>query len=70
MERIPEILDVEEVMQENVGLELNSENVEIVLNEIRPYLIGTGGGELELQSIDDMIVQIGLSGMTFFSIII
>ena len=70
MERIPEILDVEEVIQENVGLELNSENVETVLNEIRPYLVGTGGGELELQSIDDMIVQIGLSGMTFFRIII
>lgn len=64
MERIPEIMDVEEVIQENLGLELNNENVELVLDEIRPYLVGTGGGELQLQSIDDLIVQIGLSGTT------
>ena len=62
MERIPEIMEVEEVIQENVGLELNDENVELVLDEIRPYLVGTGGGELELKSIDDMIVQVGLAG--------
>ena len=32
------------------GLELNAENVEKVLQEIRPYLSGTGGGELALQA--------------------
>ena len=62
MERIPEIMEVEEVISENVGLELNSENVEMVLDEIRPYLVGTGGGDLQLKSIEDMIVQVGLSG--------
>ena len=62
MERIPEIMEVEEVISENVGLELSSENVEMVLDEIRPYLVGTGGGDLRLRSIEDMIVQVGLSG--------
>ncbi|PNW69833.1 hypothetical protein CHLRE_18g748447v5 [Chlamydomonas reinhardtii] len=62
MERIPEILDVEQVTEESLGLELNSDNVETVLNEIRPYLVGTGGGGLELVAIDGVIVKVKISG--------
>lgn len=62
MEKIPEIMEVEQVTQEEVGLELNEENVEATLDEIRPYLAGTGGGELELIEIEEPIVKIKLSG--------
>lgn len=62
MEKIPEILDVEQVTEESLGLELNSDNVDTVLNEIRPYLVGTGGGGLELVSIDGVIVKIKITG--------
>jgi Fe-S cluster biogenesis protein NfuA len=40
MERIPEIMDVEQVMDTETGLALTDENVEKVLDEIRPYLTG------------------------------
>lgn len=33
-----------------------------VLSEIRPYLAGTGGGELGLVQINDYIVQLRLTG--------
>lgn len=33
-----------------------------VLGEIRPYLVGTGGGELILDSIDGVIVKIKITG--------
>lgn len=33
-----------------------------VLGEIRPYLVGTGGGELILDSIDGPIVKIKITG--------
>lgn len=33
-----------------------------VLGEIRPYLVGTGGGELLLDSIDGVIVKIKITG--------
>lgn len=33
-----------------------------VLEEIRPYLGGTGGGTLELVQIDDYVVKVRLSG--------
>lgn len=33
-----------------------------VLNEIRPYLVGTGGGELQLDSIDGPICKIRITG--------
>ena len=33
-----------------------------VLDEIRPYLVGTGGGELELVAIEEPIVKVRLSG--------
>eukprot|EP00879_Flechtneria_rotunda_P002112 GHRR01002294.1.p1 GENE.GHRR01002294.1~~GHRR01002294.1.p1 ORF type:complete len:225 (+),score=36.75 GHRR01002294.1:148-822(+) len=62
MEKIPEILDVEQVMEESQGLELTSQNVDQVLGEIRPYLVGTGGGELILDSIDGPIVKIKITG--------
>ncbi len=33
-----------------------------VLGEIRPYLVGTGGGELLLDSIDGPIVKVKITG--------
>lgn len=33
-----------------------------VLSEIRPYLAGTGGGELGLIQIDEYVVKVRLSG--------
>lgn len=62
MEKIPEILDVEQVEDANAGLELTPENVDSVLGEIRPYLSGTGGGELELEEIEGPLVKVRLSG--------
>lgn len=62
MENIPEIVAVEQVMDEETGLELTEENVEKVLAEIRPYLVGTGGGELELVEIEDPIVKVRIGG--------
>ena len=32
------------------------------MDEIRPYLAGTGGGELELEAIEEPIVKIRLRG--------
>ena len=59
---------MEQLYDEQTGLELNHNNVETVLNEIRPYLIGTGGGGLELVDIDGPIVKVrreqhGASGL-------
>ncbi|XP_008781568.1 nifU-like protein 2, chloroplastic [Phoenix dactylifera] len=62
MEKIPEIVAVEPIADEETGLELNAENIEMVLDEIRPYLSGTGGGELELVTIEEPIVKLRLSG--------
>eukprot|EP00877_Chromochloris_zofingiensis_P011924 jgi/Chrzof1/6986/Cz02g06180.t1 len=62
MEKIPEIFDVEQVEDASTGMELNSENVDEVLGEIRPYLVGTGGGDLLLNSIDGPIVKIKITG--------
>ena len=62
MEKIPDIMDVVQVQDELGGLELNEANVEATLDEIRPYLAGTGGGELELIDIEEPIVKIKLSG--------
>ncbi|XP_002532084.2 nifU-like protein 3, chloroplastic [Ricinus communis] len=61
-DKIPEIMAVEQILDTETGLELNDENVEKVLAEIRPYLAGTGGGVLELVQIDDYIVKVRLSG--------
>ncbi|XP_038889481.1 nifU-like protein 3, chloroplastic [Benincasa hispida] len=61
-DKIPEILEVEQIMDTETGLELNEENVEKVLAEIRPYLAGTGGGILEVIEIKDYVVKVRLSG--------
>eukprot|EP01018_Ginkgo_biloba_P039625 Gb_12873 [translate_table: standard] len=62
IEKIPEIVAVKQVMDLETGLELTEENVEKILAEIRPYLAGTGGGELELVKIDDPVVKVRISG--------
>ena len=61
-ERIPEIADVEQVLDTETGLALNAENVEKVLDEIRPYLTGTGGGTLALEKIEGVVCKVKLSG--------
>ncbi|XP_008804911.1 nifU-like protein 3, chloroplastic [Phoenix dactylifera] len=62
MDKIPEIQAVEQILDSETGLDLNEENVEKVLAEIRPYLSGTGGGLLELVQIDGYAVKVRLSG--------
>ncbi|CAN4110711.1 unnamed protein product [Withania somnifera] len=62
MEKIPEIVAVESVPDEETGLELNEENVEKVLEEIRPYLVGAAGGSLELVAIEEPIVKVRITG--------
>ena len=63
LEAIPDISDVEEVIDANSGgLELTGPNVETVLDEIRPYLVGTGGGGLELVSLDGPLVKVRITG--------
>ena len=37
---LQEIMNVEQIMEENKGMDLTEENVESVLDEIRPYLVG------------------------------
>ncbi|KAK9931683.1 hypothetical protein M0R45_018951 [Rubus argutus] len=61
-DKIPEIMEVEQILDTETGLDLNEENVEKLLAEIRPYLAGTGGGILELVEIKDYIVKVRLSG--------
>lgn len=61
-DKIPEIMDVEQILDTETGLELNEENVEKILAEIRPYLVGTGGGILEFVEIKDYVVKVRLSG--------
>ncbi|CAI0555856.1 unnamed protein product [Linum tenue] len=62
-DKIPEIMAVEQIRDTETGLELNEDNVEkVILSEIRPYLGGTGGGELQLLGIDDYLVRVRLTG--------
>ncbi|KAI3496214.1 hypothetical protein L1887_38569 [Cichorium endivia] len=61
-DKIPEIMDVEQILDTETGLELNEENVEKILAEIRPYLVGTGGGILEFVEIKDYNVKVRLGG--------
>ncbi|KAJ8529772.1 hypothetical protein K7X08_036607 [Anisodus acutangulus] len=58
MEKIPEIVAVEAVPDEETGLELNEENIEKVLEEISPYLVGAARGSLELVGIEEPIVKV------------
>lgn len=37
---LQEVLDVEQIMDEQKGLDLTEDNLESVLDEIRPYLVG------------------------------
>ncbi|KAF0903875.1 hypothetical protein E2562_029962 [Oryza meyeriana var. granulata] len=61
-DKIPEILAVEQIVDTETGLELNHDNVEKVLDEIRPYLSGTGGGSLDLVQIDESVVKVRITG--------
>eukprot|EP00191_Tetraselmis_sp_GSL018_P006577 CAMPEP_0177610094 /NCGR_PEP_ID=MMETSP0419_2-20121207/19548_1 /TAXON_ID=582737 /ORGANISM="Tetraselmis sp., Strain GSL018" /LENGTH=318 /DNA_ID=CAMNT_0019105281 /DNA_START=126 /DNA_END=1084 /DNA_ORIENTATION=+ len=61
-ERIPEVMDVVQIQDEQSGLELTEENVDQVLDEIRPYLVGTGGGELVCKGLDGPIVKVQITG--------
>ena len=61
LEKIPEIMEVEQVTSEEAGLDLTEENVE------RPAARsavpgGHRGGELALEAIEEPIVKIRLSG--------
>ncbi|CAK9165422.1 unnamed protein product [Ilex paraguariensis] len=62
MEKMPEIVAVESIPDEETGLELNDENIEKVLEEIRPFLVGAAGGNLELVAIEEPIVKVRLTG--------
>ncbi|XP_052179726.1 nifU-like protein 2, chloroplastic [Diospyros lotus] len=62
LEKIPEIFAVETIQDEETGLELNEENIEKVLEEIRPYLVGASGGTLELVAIEEPIVKVRITG--------
>lgn len=62
MEKIPEIVAVEQIPDKETGLELNEENIEKVLEEIRPFLVGAAGGSLELVAIEEPIVKVRLTG--------
>ncbi|KAL0357189.1 UNVERIFIED_CONTAM: NifU-like protein 2, chloroplastic [Sesamum calycinum] len=62
MEKFPEVVAVEAVPDEETGLELNEENIEKVLEEIRPFLVGAAGGDLELVAIEEPIVKVRITG--------
>lgn len=64
MEAIPAVEDVKELLEHDpTSLELSEESVEGVLAEIRPYLVGAGGGDLSCESIDDAnIVTVRVGG--------
>lgn len=51
-----------QLMEEISGLDLTEENVETTLDEIRPYLVGTGGGELSCEGIEGPIVKVKITG--------
>ncbi|XP_009618677.1 nifU-like protein 2, chloroplastic isoform X2 [Nicotiana tomentosiformis] len=62
MEKIPQIVVVESVPDEEAGLELNEENIEMVLEDLRPYLVGAAGGTLELVEIEEPIIKVRITG--------
>ncbi|XP_044946732.1 nifU-like protein 1, chloroplastic [Hordeum vulgare subsp. vulgare] len=62
MDEIPEIAAVEAITDNEAGLKLKKENVEKVLDEIRPYLTGAGGGNLRFVAINRFFVKVQLRG--------
>ncbi|XAR56316.1 hypothetical protein NMG60_11036752 [Bertholletia excelsa] len=54
---------LEPVEVEETGLQLNEENIEQVLKEVRPYLDGAAGGSLELVVIEEPIVRVRITGL-------
>ncbi|XP_047052325.1 nifU-like protein 1, chloroplastic [Lolium rigidum] len=62
MAKLPEIVAVEAITDKEAGLKLNEENVEKVLDEIRPYLAGAGGGNLKFVTINRFTVKVRLTG--------
>ncbi|KAM0830075.1 hypothetical protein ACQ4PT_066461 [Festuca glaucescens] len=62
MAKLPEIVAVEAITDKEAGLKLNEENVEKVLDEIRPYLAGAGGGNLKFVTINRSSVKVRLTG--------
>ena len=57
LEKIPEIMEVVQVMSEEAGLDLTEENVEATLDEIRPYLAGTGGGRWSWRRLRNLLLR-------------
>jgi Fe-S cluster biogenesis protein NfuA len=62
MAAIPDILEIEEVREERESRPLTPENVESVLEDIRPYLNGAGGGDVILEGVDGTTVYLRLEG--------
>ncbi|CAM0876981.1 unnamed protein product [Alopecurus aequalis] len=62
MAKLPEIVAVEAITDKEAGLKLNEVNVEKVLDEIRPYLAGAGGGNLRFVTINRSFVKLRLTG--------
>ncbi|KAK4491259.1 hypothetical protein RD792_001995 [Penstemon davidsonii] len=65
MEKIPQVVAVESIpdfKETGLGLELNEENIDKVLEELRPYLVGAAGGDLDLVEIEEPIVKVRIMG--------
>ncbi|CAI7775210.1 unnamed protein product [Closterium sp. NIES-53] len=65
MEKIPEIVSVEQITDQETGLPLDEENVEKVSPRLMHLVLpdyGTGGGELTLVKIDPPIVKVRIDG--------
>ena len=57
------IRDNADVADDSVPLEFNAENVDIVLNEVRPYLIADGGNvKVERVDTEEQLVELKLEG--------
>ncbi|KAK7848596.1 nifu-like protein 2 [Quercus suber] len=56
MEKMPKIVPVEPIVDEEFGLKLNEENIE------KSYLVGVPGGSLELVAIEEPIVKVRITG--------
>lgn len=50
-------------------LELNSQNVDTVLEEVRPYLIADGGN-VDVVSVEDGVVSLKLQGAHFLALLV